>query len=123
MSEGPITKVKIDFSSERRLKGDTDWERLRGMTDEEALQNALDDPDAQPLTPDQLSRMRRVPFPRHVRERLGMTQEDFAKTYGLALATLRDWEQGRSLPDQAARSFLTVIARAPDAVRDLLARR
>jgi hypothetical protein len=41
----------------------TDWARLDAMTDEEALQNALDDPDSQPLTPEQRARLRRVPHP------------------------------------------------------------
>ena len=36
------------------------------------------------------------------------------------LGTLRDWEQGAAEPDQAARAYLTVIARDPDAVRKAL---
>jgi putative transcriptional regulator len=36
------------------------------------------------------------------------------------LGTLRDWEQGRVEPDQAARAYLTVIARAPEVVRKAL---
>jgi len=39
---------------------------------------------------------------------------------GRPLGTLRDWEQGRVEPDQAARAYLTVIAREPDTVRDAL---
>ena len=36
------------------------------------------------------------------------------------MGTLRDWEQGRVAPDQAARAYLTVIARIPDAVSKAL---
>jgi putative transcriptional regulator len=36
------------------------------------------------------------------------------------LGTLRDWEQGRVEPDQAARPYLTVIAQEPETVRDAL---
>jgi len=37
---------------------------------------------------------------------------------------LRDWEQGRSAPDQPARAYLTVIAHDPEGVRRaLLSRR
>ncbi|HEY1545943.1 MAG TPA: helix-turn-helix domain-containing protein [Xanthobacteraceae bacterium] len=32
-----------------------------------------------------------------------MSQEDFAARYHVPIATLRDWEQGRVEPDQAAR--------------------
>ena len=33
--------------------------------------------------------------------------------------TLRDWEQGRSQPDQPARAYLAVIARDPEHVNRL----
>jgi putative transcriptional regulator len=56
---------------------------------------------------------------RAVRVRLNMTQEEFAVRYGLTLA--RDWEQGRSSPDSAARAYLTVIEREPKAVARALA--
>lgn len=44
----------------RNLKGDTDWDALDKMTDEELHQAALDDPDAQPLTEEELKRFKRV---------------------------------------------------------------
>ena len=55
-----------------------------------------------------------------VRHRLGMTQVEFSQTFGFPLATLRDWEQRRSTPDSAARSYLTVIDREPAAVERAL---
>jgi putative transcriptional regulator len=58
---------------------------------------------------------------RAVRVRLKMTQEEFAVRYGLTLARVRDWEQGRSSPDSAARAYLTVIEREPKAVARALA--
>ena len=36
--------------------------------------------------------------------------------YHIPLGTLRDWEQGRSEPDQPAKAYLTVIARDPEGV-------
>jgi putative transcriptional regulator len=47
---------------------------------------------------------------------LALTQEEFAGRYHTPLGTLRDWEQGRSEPDQPARAYLTVIAREPKGV-------
>jgi hypothetical protein len=41
-------------------RGDTDWARLDAMTDEEVMAAALSDPGAQPLTPEQLAKMRRL---------------------------------------------------------------
>lgn len=58
---------------------------------------------------------------KRLRERLGLTQENFALRYGLDLATLRNWEQGRVQPDTAARSYLRAIERAPETVAEVLA--
>ena len=49
-----------------------------------------------------------------------MTQEEFAERFQLSLATLRDWEQGRSQPDQAASTYLEVIARNPQLIMETL---
>ena len=52
--------------------------------------------------------------PRNIREHLGLTQEQFALRYGLDLATVQNWEQGRSRPDKASAAYLRVIARQPE---------
>ena len=57
---------------------------------------------------------------RAIRKKLGMTQASFARRFGFGLATVRDWEQGRYQPDQAARSYLLVIEREPDVVERAL---
>ena len=58
---------------------------------------------------------------RRIRKRLKMTQAGFAKTYGLDVRTVQDWEQGRRVPTGPARALLTVIAREPEAARRALA--
>lgn len=90
------------------------------MTDEEVLAAALSDPDAQPLTPRDLERMKRTPRAKIIRRALGLTQEEFAARFQIPLGTLRDWEQGAAEPDQAARAYLKVIAVDPEAVRKAL---
>ncbi len=60
------------------------------------------------------------PDARAIRKRLGMTQQSFAESFGIPLATLRNWEQGRTVPDQPARTLLAVIARDPEAVKSSL---
>jgi putative transcriptional regulator len=52
--------------------------------------------------------------------RWGLSQEELATRFRIPVGTLRDWEQGRVAPDQAARAYLTVIARIPDAVSKAL---
>src|ERR1700722_4150657 len=97
-----------------------DWSRLDAMTDEERHAAALADPDAQPLTPEDFRRMTRTPQVRIIRRALGLSQEDFAARFHIPLGTLRDWEQARKDPDAAARAYLTVIARNPEAVSKAL---
>ena len=46
---------------------------------------------------------RRVPCVKTLRRALHLTQEEFASRFRIPLGTLRDWEQGRSEPDQTAR--------------------
>jgi putative transcriptional regulator len=120
MSKTGITRVTIK-PGEPLPRGDTDWPRVRAMTDEEVMAAALSDPDAQPLTPEQLARMRRVPRVKWLRQQLGMTQAEFAEAFHLPLSTLRDWEQHRSTPDAPARALLLAIERDPKAMRKLLA--
>jgi putative transcriptional regulator len=50
-----------------------------------------------------------------------MTLQAFADTYRIPVATLRDWEQGRSRPDGPARALITAIERDPQRLRRLLA--
>jgi len=81
---------------------------------------AAADPDARPMTADELRTARRVPRIKTLRRALGLTQEEFAARYHIPLGTLRDWEQGRSEPDQPARAYLKAIAGDPEAVRRAL---
>jgi putative transcriptional regulator len=98
----------------------SDWSRFDTMTETQRHRAALDDPDAQPLTKADFARMKRTPQVKIIRRALGLSQEDFAARYRIPIGTLRDWEQGRAAPDQAARAYLTVIARDPDGVRRAL---
>lgn len=93
---------------------------MRPMTEEEVHAAALADPDAQPLTPERLAKMKRVPRAKTLRRALGLTQEEFATRYQIPVGTLRDWEQGRVEPDQPARAYLKAIAGNPEAVRSAL---
>lgn len=93
------------------------------LTEEEINAAALSDPDNPPLTPEREAKLKRVPQVNVMRRTLRLTQEEFAARFRIPLGTLRDWEQGKTEPDQAARAYLTVIARNPDAVTEALSRR
>jgi len=121
MSKSGTTRIFVR-PGEVPPPGDTDWERLDAMTDDEVIAAALSDPDAQPLTDEQLARMKRVSRVKVIRRRLGMTQQEFADAFDIPVGTLRDWEQHRSTPDAPARALLRAIEREPETMRRLLTR-
>ena len=90
------------------------------MSEAEVSAAAAADPDARPMSQDEFSAARRVPRVRTLRRALDLTQEEFAARFHIPLGTLRDWEQGRTVPDQPARAYLTVIAHDPEGVRRAL---
>lgn len=53
---------------------------------------------------------------RAIRTKMGLSQDQFAWRFSFTPARIRDWEQGRSKPDGAARAYLMVIAKEPKAV-------
>lgn len=58
---------------------------------------------------------------RAVRAATGLSRVEFARRFALDPRALQDWEQGRRRPDRAARAYLLVIARRPEAVVEALA--
>jgi len=103
----------------------TDWDYVNSLTDEQIHAAALSDPDAQPIprgTDEELAKigLHRIVNTRRLRDRLGITQEEFAATYKIPVGTLRDWEQRRKTPDAPARAYLLVIERDPAAVAAML---
>jgi putative transcriptional regulator len=101
----------------RRLRPRIDRAKIDATTDADIRKHMRED-DQQETD---LSRFAPVVPPRLLRKRLGMTQDEFAKALRIPLATLRNWEQGRVLPDPAARSLLTIVARNPKAALRALA--
>jgi putative transcriptional regulator len=76
-----------------------------------------------------VSRGETAPFRLHVthpidikaiRTGLGMTQKDFAATFGFGLDQLKQWEQGRSRPLDAMRAYLLLIEAEPQTVMQTL---
>ena len=55
-----------------------------------------------------------------IRSKLGFTQEAFAARFGFSKGAIRDWEQGRKVPEASARILLKVIDKRPDVVLEVL---
>ena len=61
-----------------------------------------------------------VPDARAIRRRLHMSQHEFSEAFRIPLATLKNWEQGRRVPDAPAAAYLQAIARRPREIREAL---
>jgi putative transcriptional regulator len=103
--------------------GGMDWDAFHALTNEEVIARALKDPDNLPITEEDRKRMKPRPRAYIIRRAFRMTQEEFAEAFSIPIGTLRDWEQGRTEPDQANRAYLKVIAVDPEFVRRALALR
>lgn len=55
-----------------------------------------------------------------IRALAGLSQAEFATIIGVAVGTLRGWEQGRRRPDGPARVLLALIEKRPGIVQDEL---
>lgn len=55
-----------------------------------------------------------------IRARTGLSQAEFARSIGVAVGTLRGWEQERRRPDGPVRVLLALIERRPRIVQDEL---
>ena len=51
---------------------------------------------------------------RILRNRLSMSQQEFADAFGIPAANIRQYEIGRHMPPPAVRAYLKVIAAEPD---------
>lgn len=57
---------------------------------------------------------------RSIRSRCGFSQTKFADLFGVSVAILRNWEQGRSKPEGAASILLRIAAKYPNAVLEIV---
>jgi putative transcriptional regulator len=117
MNDANITRVKLDPAN----PPETDWTKFDARTEAKNTAAALADPDAQPATPEQLARARRVVNVRLIRDKFGLSQEQFARRFGLRIEMVRGWEDKSLVPDAVAVTLLRVIWAEPDAVRRVVA--
>jgi putative transcriptional regulator len=57
---------------------------------------------------------------KEVRQKIGMTQKDFALSFGISIGTLRHWERGDRKPRGPALVLLNLVKREPQTVLRLL---
>jgi putative transcriptional regulator len=109
------------------MKSRTNWDKVKSMTAKQVIAAAKADQDAQPLTAKQLKRFKRIRSPKEVnvkviRNKLHLSQQEFADFFGVSIRTIQEWEQHRRSPTATARNFLKVIEREPIAVQKALSK-
>jgi putative transcriptional regulator len=107
-----MARTRMTLEEIRASRPKVDREKVAATTEADIRRHQIEDgedPDA-PVPP-----FRLVPNVRRIRTKLGMTQEAFARAIGVPVATVRNWEQSRTVMDPAVRSLLRVLEREPDA--------
>ncbi len=90
---------------------DVDFARIDATTEDNIRRHMQEEG----YDPDEALRDEDIISPAIIRKRLGMSQRRFADTIHVPVATLQNWEQGRTLMDPSARSLMIILAREPEA--------
>ena len=116
------TTVRLEPNGRMMRQTETGWEEVvrEPLPPVDPDFEPVYDPENPPLTDAQLAGMKRISPAKHLRFRLGLSQQEFAARYQIPIGTLRDWEQHRSEPDAPARAYLQVIAADPQGVAEKL---
>lgn len=94
---------------------DADFEALKqSVRDMKAHMRGEAVPGARETTP-------ALANPASVRQRMSLSQADFAALLGISVRTLQNWEQGHRAPSGPAARLLQVAAKHPEAVLDAIA--
>ena len=96
-------------------KGRVNWDKIRATSDEEIERQRQVDGEDGAADNDGLIIVTAA-YVRSIREKLGLTQSQFADQFGLNQRTVQEWEQGRAVPEGPARILLRVIENEPAAV-------
>lgn len=56
-----------------------------------------------------------------IRQRSGLSQDEFAAALGVSKRTIEQWEQGRRKPSGAAKTLLKIVDRHPEVLLELAA--
>jgi putative transcriptional regulator len=120
-----VKSIKKQKPATLPAKHKPDWAALDALTDEEIDAQIAADPDVAPdisdwSLDDPRVRIMEPTDVKAIRVKFGLSQEAFAREFGLTLAALRDWEQDRRMPRGPARTLLQIIDHEPQAVRRAL---
>jgi putative transcriptional regulator len=100
----------------KTYRSKTDWTKVDATTDADIARQIKDDPDTAPP----LHTLVPIMDVKSLRRKMGLTQRALARSLRLPVATIRNWEQKRRIPDAPAVSLLRVFAKSPRMVTKAL---
>jgi putative transcriptional regulator len=104
-----ITKMTADAIKARPSRRNR--AKIEATTEADIRRQMIEDGE----NPDEEVSESDVISPWHIRKRLGMSQQEFANTLGVPVATLRNWEQNRVAMEPATIALMRILAREPEA--------
>lgn len=99
-------------------KPDVDLAKIDATTEADVERHMREDG----YDPEAATREEDIISPALIRKRLGLSQRRFADVIHVPVATLQNWEQGRTPMDPSARALMTILAREPEAALRALKR-
>ena len=112
-----ITRMTLDEIKARPSRRNR--AKIKATSEDEIHQHMIEDGQ----DPDEELREEDIISPWYIRKRLGMSQQEFADTLGIPVATLRNWEQNRVMMEPATIALMRILAHEPQAALRALRRR
>lgn len=106
-----MAKQRMTLDALRTHKPDIDLARIDATTEADIARHMREEG----YDPDEPIREEDIISPAAIRKRLGLSQRQFAAAIHVPVATLQNWEQGRTLMDPSARALMRILAREPEA--------
>jgi len=106
-----MAKHKMNLTAIMAQKPDVDFAMIDATTEADTSRHMREEG----YDPDEDIRAADIISPAIIRKRLGMSQRQFAQAIHVPVATLQNWEQGRTLMEPSGRALMTIIAREPEA--------
>ena len=113
-------EVRMTVEQAKARKSTVDWNQVHATPEEDIRRHMIEDGEDPDAAID-WSKARTVVGAATVRQKLKLSQTEFATLINVPVASVRNWEQGRARPDAAAQSLLLVLWREPEAAMRALA--
>ena len=102
-----IVRVKVDLTDPKSFPKGYVNKKLLDATTERLIRKHQKEDDDQAI-------LDAASYAKGVRERIGLSQQEFSNRIDVSLETIRNWEQGKRSPTGAAKALLKILDRAPE---------